>query len=257
VVATAGGFYWLIHVVRAFAGLPWSVAVLAWLVFCSYQGVTFLLFGWFVHSIRSRRALPMAWLAPLAAVSAEFVMPALFPWHLAITQAWHPLIIQIADLGGPLGVTALLVLINGATYDLWTRRRDGRYPALAAALVFAAAIAYGYLRLNQFDRLAHVAPKLQVGVVQPNFAYRSDGVIIPAEAARQLATLQTETRVLSAAGAQLVIWSEGSYPLPVARDMAADFAAESPRAVRRGFATPLLIGAMTVERATSIRLFGS
>ena len=42
----------------------------------------------------------------------ELVVPFVFPWYLAITQAWVRPVIQIADLTGPLGVSFLLVLSN-------------------------------------------------------------------------------------------------------------------------------------------------
>src|ERR1700728_2069409 len=151
VVETAGGFYWLIDVMQRFADFPWWAAALVLLLFCAARALIFLLFTGVVCGIRRWRRIPMTLLAPLGLVSCELVVPQLFPCGQWISQAWHPLVIQIAELTGPLGVTALLMLINGALYDLAVDRRSARYPALAAAALLAAALIFGAVRMRQVD----------------------------------------------------------------------------------------------------------
>ncbi len=56
----------------------------------------------------------MTLLAPIAMVSCELLVPQLFPCGQWISQAWNPLVIQVSELTGPFGVTALLMMINGA-----------------------------------------------------------------------------------------------------------------------------------------------
>src|SRR5580692_9486887 len=175
IVETAGGFYWLIDVTQRFAEFPWWAAALVLLVFCAARGVIFLLFTGLVCGIRRWRRVPMSVLAPLALVSCELLVPQLFPCGQWISQAWHPLVIQIAELTGPLGVTALLMMVNGALYDLVVDRRAARYPALAAAVLAAAALIFGAVRMRQVDDVIARAPRLKVGLVQPNFAYTANG----------------------------------------------------------------------------------
>ncbi len=127
-----GGFYWLIELLQRFANVSLPVAVLIYVLFSTYQGSVFLFFGWMVRTIHDRKAFSMALLAPTSMVVAELFVPLLFPSHLAIMQAWHPMVIQIADLTGPMGVTALLLMVNGAIYGLLTRGRRGVLPAFAA-----------------------------------------------------------------------------------------------------------------------------
>ena len=140
IVETGGGFYWLIDVMQRFADFPKVAAALVFLVFCATRAVIFLLFTGIVCGIRRRRRIPMTVLAPVGLVSCELLVPQLFPCGQWISQAWHPLVIQIAELTGPLGVTALLMMVNGALYDLAVDRRAARYPALAAAVLAAAAL---------------------------------------------------------------------------------------------------------------------
>jgi apolipoprotein N-acyltransferase len=245
-VETAGGFYWLIDVMRRFANFPWWAAALVFMLFCAARAIIFLLFTGIVRGIRARRRVPMTVLAPLAMVSAEFVVPQLFPCGQWISQAWQPLVIQIAELTGPLGVTALLMLVNGALYDVAVEGRAAIYPAMAAAALVAAALVFGAVRMRQVDDTVARAPRLKVGLVQPNFAYTADGEMSREEAIRQLTALQTESRRLQRAGAQLVVWSEGSYPVALPRDFAADFAPESLGMIRRGLSIPVVVGAEMV-----------
>jgi apolipoprotein N-acyltransferase len=243
VVETGGGFYWLIDVMQRFAEFPWWAAALVFLLFCATRAIIFLLFTAIVCGIRRRRRVPMTALAPLAMVVSELIVPQLFPCGQWISQAWHPLVIQIAELTGPLGVTALLMLVNGALYDAAADPRAARFPALAAAALSAAALVFGAVRMRQVDDIIAHAPRLSVGLVQPNFAYTVDGEFSRDEAVRQLSALQSESRHLQEAGAQLVVWSEGAYPVTLPRDFSADFTPDYAGMIRRGFSVPAVIGA--------------
>jgi apolipoprotein N-acyltransferase len=256
VVETAGGFYWLIDVMQRFAGAPWLVGLLVLAVFAAARGLIFLFFTAVVCALRRRRALPMTLLAPLVMPWCEFVVPQLFPCGQWISQAWHPLVIQVSELTGPWGVTALLMLVNGAHYDVMQSPRRARYPALAAAAIVATALLFGAVRMREIDALIARAPRLKVGLVQPNIAYTNDGVFSPEEAERELAALQGASRRLEQAGAELVVWSEGSYPVALPRDFTADFAEGSAARVRRGLAGPLIIGADRYD-AASERIYNS
>ncbi len=248
-VETAGGFYWLIDVMRRFADFPWVGAAAVFLLFCATRAIIFLLFTGAVLGIRRRIRVPMTLLAPIAMVSCELLVPQLFPCGQWISQAWNPLVIQVSELTGPMGVTALLMMINGALYDLLLEPRAARYPAAAAAALLGAALIFGAVRMHQTDAIAARAPHLQVGLVQPNFAYTIDGEFSRDEALRQLTALQEQSRRLERAGAQLLVWSEGSFPVAVPRDFSADFSADSPAMIRRGFSVPTLIGAEMYDAA--------
>ncbi len=191
----------------------------------------------------------MTLLAPLVMAGCEFVIPQLFPCGQWITQAWHPLIIQIAELTGPLGVTALLMTVNGALYDAWESPRRARLPLISAAAVLAAAWIFGAVRMRQIDELVAHAPQLKIGLVQPNFPYTMDGEFSRDEAVRQLTALQEQTRRLEREGAQVMVWSEGSYPAALPRDFNADYASDSMAMIRRGIEAPLVIGADTYDSA--------
>ncbi len=249
VVETAGGFYWLIDVMRRFADFPWIGAAAVFLLFCATRAIIFLLFTAAVLTIRKRIRVPMTLLGPIAMVSCELLVPQLFPCGQWISQAWNPLVIQVSELTGPLGVTALLMMLNGALYDLILEPRAARYPAIAAAALLAAALIFGAVRMRQIDEIAARSPSLKVGLVQPNFAYTIDGEFSRDEALHQLTALQEQSRRLEREGAQLLVWSEGSFPIAVPRNFSADFSADSLAMIRRGFSVPTLIGAEMYDAA--------
>jgi apolipoprotein N-acyltransferase len=248
-IETAGGFYWVIDVTRRFADFSWVGAALVFLLFCATRAIIFLLFTAAVCAIRRRVRIPMALLGPMAMVSCELVVPQLFPCGQWISQAWNLVVIQISELTGPLGVTALLMMVNGALYDLTLNARAGRYPAMAAAVLLAAALIFGAVRMRQIDAVVAQAPRVEVGLVQPNFAYSVSEEFSRDEAVRQLTALQEQSSRLEREGAQLLVWSEGSYPVAVPRDFSADFSPDSLAMIRRGFAVPALIGAEMYDAA--------
>jgi apolipoprotein N-acyltransferase len=271
-VANVGGFYWITGLLSRFAHLPFALSLLGLLLLCGYQAIVFLLFAWATRSIRrtsrERRgaALPMALVAPVVMVAFEILVPFIFPWYLAITQAWVMPVIQIAELTGPVGVTALLLAVNGAIHDAISERSPRRrwLPAAGAAGAVALALAFGLVRIGQVRDARDAAPGLMVGVVQGNIAFDRKGLDRADLAARQLADLQ---RVSAAAergdvaavdrsgramqparGAELLVWTESSYPYTVPRDATADFPDHSRARIRREFTAPLVLGALTRDR---------
>jgi apolipoprotein N-acyltransferase len=247
VIETGGGFYWIIDTTQRFAGFPWIGGAAVLVLFCATRALIFLLFTAIVCGIRRRRPVPMVVLAPLAMAASEYLVPQIFPCGQWITQAWHPLLIQISDLTGPYGVTALLMMVNGALYDAATALRAGQprvayAPLLGAAAVLGAALAYGAVRMQAIDALRASAPTLKVGLVQPNIPNSSTGDFSAEEAAHELAGLTSESQRLERLGADITVWSEGAYPVALPRTLGIDFPPDSPARIRRGLEAPLLAG---------------
>ncbi|HEY2676493.1 MAG TPA: apolipoprotein N-acyltransferase [Steroidobacteraceae bacterium] len=255
-IETAGGFYWLIDTVGRFADFPWIGGLGILLLFCATRAIIFLLFTAIVCVIRRRVAVPMTVLGPLVMVACELSVPQLFPCGQYISQAWNPHVIQISELTGPAGVTALLMLVNGALYDLILDARRARNAAIGGALLLAAALIFGAVRMRQVDQAIAHAPGLRVGLVQPNFANNNDGVFSRDRAVRELGALQEQSRRLEKAGAQLTVWSEGSYPMALPHDFNADFPADNYAMVRRDIREPTLIGVNTYDAAVD-QIFNS
>jgi len=243
-IANLGGFYWMGGLFHRFGHMPWPLAGLLLLAFAAYQGLIFLVFLTALRVIRRRMSLPAGLVAPISLVAAELLVPVLFPFYLGFTQSWRPHVIQIADLGGPLAVTALLGMVNGAIYDLIAERQRRLVSFSIAAAVLIGALTYGHLRIRQIEARRAVAPKLRVGIVQSNIGFFSKG----SDPARQLAGLQGRSAELQASGAELIVWPETAYPYPISRHQSADYSEGDERRIHRGFDAPLLFGAVTIDR---------
>src|SRR5262249_34094972 len=154
-------------------------------------------------------------------------------------------VIQIADLTGPLGVTALLLLANGAIYELITARRW--VPAAVSAGLLVGALGYGELRLRQVDARVAAADKVQVGIVQGNVPFSDKGFEHPELAASQLEDLKVKSVELDRAGADLIVWSETAFPYEIPRSFIKEPKQPGIRSEngRRLFEAPLLFGALT------------
>jgi len=224
-VASAGGFSWVIELLTRHSNIPWALAVVALFLLAAYQGLVFWLFGMSVRRVRdlSRERLgaplPMVLLAPLAMVTFETIVPVIFPFNLALTQAWQTPVIQIAELTGPVGVTALLMVTGGALYDAVSEssRRRRLIPAAAAAAVLAGCLVFGFVRMAQVDARRDSAPHLSVGLVQGNIPMDGPEAAQENFPVRVLVDLQRVSHDLEKRGAQLIVWSESGYPYSVPR----------------------------------------
>lgn len=258
-LGNAGGFSWLLGFFQHFGHMPvWESAPIFSLL-VGYQGLMFAFWSWGVFVVRQKwPRIPLFVIAPVVMAAVELPVPQIFPYSLAISQAWVPTVIQLAELGGPVVVTFAMLLVNGALYQLYQLfrarkegapggdRRRGRAPLLAIAATLLFTLAFGRLRIYMTDARMAAAPKIKVGLVQANIGI--DEKWDPGEAAHNLAVHQEASKALAAGGADLLVWPESSYPYALPRDVRQDAAPDSPYRLMRDFATPTLFGTVTLAR---------
>ena len=246
-VVNLGGLYWFVRYLERFGHLPLVAALLIFFLLIAYQAVTWALFGHLLRRMHRDAGVPVTFLAPIVFVGIEAVVPYIFDWHLAITQAWATPIIQIAELTGPPGVSFLIMLCNGMLYDVvHTRRTATAWPrgaVCAAAAVLVACVAFGFVRIHQVRSARHAAATFTVGVVQANIGVQRKRR--PEEALPLLKLHQKLSAALQQAGADLILWPETSYPYVFRRDQSRDWPRGHPRRARNGFERPLLFGSVT------------
>src|SRR3954466_4997087 len=137
-VTHLGGYTWLIHLLTVFAYAPLPLAVLGYLLVCAGQGLLFGAVALVLVWVGRRTRWPAAALLPLSLVAVEFAFPLLFQSYTGV--ALMPLLplVQIADLGGPLILSALQAVVNGAIYDAfeaWRLRKPPPVRVMSASLV--------------------------------------------------------------------------------------------------------------------------
>ncbi len=253
-VTNLGGLSWISDLVERFGPVsrPWAIAIYG--IYCSYQALVFAGFAWTLSGLRrglvkAQLSLPLWVLAPVVMVAWELVVPLVFPWNLGMTQASVVPVIQLAELGGPFAITALLLLVTGAICDAVVDERQRVLACVLALGIVSAALLFGRQRIAALEAEDRGAPALRVGIVQGNFSFDRHAAGQRELAAQQLAMLQRMSRELERRGAQLIVWSETAYPYGLATSLERDFGEATPQRIARDLSVPLLFGAPSVEEA--------
>jgi len=201
-------------VIVRFTPLPWVAGAVALVLLAAFEGLRWSLACVACETLaRARVPRPLAF---AAGVYAGTFVPTIMPWTPADAVSPWPVLVQLADVFGGRGVTALMALTAGLAASglrsalLPATRRRGAAWLVAALAVVAAQAGIGVARTAGVERLRAAAPHASVGLVQP-----SVGATTRWEDERAPAILEellTLTRRAEARGAELVIWHEAAYP---------------------------------------------
>jgi len=243
IVGHAGGFYWVIGMFQVFAGVPWPIAALGWLLLAAANGIVLAVWAWAVRLITRGTNWSVVWVAPVLWTALEKSWPEIFPNYLGASQYLLPHLTQLADVTGILGVSFLVVLINATIYaaaaDCLEHRRLAWRELAWCAAVLALVLGYGELRIRALDRQVAAAETLSVGLVQTNRG-AADKFHDPESSFRehqQMSRALAQTQPLD-----LVVWPEGICQLNLA-------ASRDGRLASLGeLATPVLMGAILRQR---------
>ncbi len=247
-VAHLVGYHWVIHLLRTFAHLPTPLAALGYVLLSVGQAASFAAFGLLAWALCRRGRLPLGLGIPLAIMSSELAFPLLFPSFMANSQARMPWVTQIADVGGVILVSGLLALVNGAVYELLSRRLQRRHRLALAGLAFGAlacSVAYSAIRIEQMEARDREAPKLKTAIVQANVGAGSkhddvDGGI------RRFRRMTEEAMDLPGIG--LVVWPESGFNRAVHPGLQ-----NLTGHVAREVKAPMILGALRTEGAGKAR----
>ncbi|MCY1080488.1 apolipoprotein N-acyltransferase [Archangium lansingense] len=241
------GFRWGYMLLDRFGHLPAWARVLALLLLAAYQASVFSLWAGLGTFLTRSARVPWLVSLPLAVAVAESVLPFLFPWNLAVTvwRAWP--LLQVAEFGGAPAVSALVVLINLTLLEAGLALRHGHplpRPVRVACGVVLAVVTAGLLRAMHVAAAREAAPKVRVGIVQPN-----SGTVTAEDRKHRgeqyLATLRQATHELARGGAELVVWPESAFPYLFDRQLTREYAPGHPWELRPGFSGTLLFGALS------------
>lgn len=233
----AGGFSWLLGMLQTFSGFPLALCFVFCLILWAYQGLKYALVGWMTARAERRGWSPaLAFLA--AFVATELLYPLLFPYYFGDAFYGRPVLLQTADLGGPIMLSVVVVATNLAVAELVAARLRGagdRRVVYAGAGVLGFALVYGLLRIAMVDASVAKAEALQVGVVQGNLGLMQNHTA-PGESLRRH---RQATQELREQGAKLVVWSESAVDLSADDRILSDFYRAN---VAGGLGVPLIFG---------------
>lgn len=215
-------FYWIVYVTVVYGNLPWVVGGAVLLLLAGYLSLYRGFWAW-LYTWGAARGLAGYWWGPVLWVSLEFLQTYLitgFPWML-LGYGLHQSssLLQVVDLTGVYGLSALVVLVNIAIYDFcvgWTTgRRPWRSLALAS-LALAAVFGYGLWRLPGVQQEMARSPRLTVAVAQGNIEQgRKWDPAYQEETLRIYRELTLATRPQAPA---LIVWPETAAPFFFLRD---------------------------------------
>ena len=260
--------YWLVPVMRTYGYLPLYLSLSVLFLFAAVLALFMAVFTTALTVLgttpaRAMVAIPVLWVA--LEYLRSFIFSG-FPWELlGYSQFLRLRLIQISDIFGVYGLSALIVLCNAAILfaglylmkKKWqTARISGRLTA-GALITAAAALAltwfYGQQRLVAIDRLIADAPKTRIAVVQGNIDQS-----IKWNAAFQKQTVARYNRLSLAAMKKkpdLIVWPESATPFYLMYDQ------KLSEIVFKGIEhtrTDYLIGSPSVTRqADTVQYFNS
>jgi apolipoprotein N-acyltransferase len=210
------GFHWLVGTLRAFSALPPVLCALVYGLICFLQAGQQAAFVLLCFRVKLNGRDPL-WLAPLCFGAVELVYPLLFPNYFGASLHRATWLAQLAELGGPILVSMLLVAVNAALCAALRPAHVGvrmRAVGIGASLL-ALVSGYGALREQQVLAAAARAPKLEVGVVQANMGTRQKREDRP-EGKRRYLEQSRGLELATPRRPDLLVWPETAvqYVLP-------------------------------------------
>lgn len=236
-VITLGGFYWMVHATQEYGGLPLGAAIGLWLAFALVNQLQIPLYlllrrsvyeRFFGENVGASRVILIALLLGALYAGIESLYPKLFldtAGHAFYDSPW---VRQWADIGGPFGITVLILACNELLYlalklttgfarDPSVRGRSRPLWAMIGVAAIAVA-AYGNFRIRQFSQdPGSSSPAFRVALIQANIG---DYLKMAAERGGYEATEEVMDRYLRLSrkavadgpAPDAVIWPETAYP---------------------------------------------
>jgi apolipoprotein N-acyltransferase len=236
-----GGFYWLLNMLKTFSGFPTALCLVFVVIICAYQALRLAFMGW-LFGRAANRGWPVPAVFAAAFATSELLWPLLFPWYYAATVHNVPVLMQLAELGGPILVGVVLVSVNMAIAEpLRARLAASRETAVgkttpyrgavsseervlvtlnrkvigAGVIALLFALLFGAARISMVKSAVEKAEPVRVGYVQGNMGLMQKRER-PGEGLRRHISLTQELRDK---GVDFVVWSESSVTFSVPEEM--------------------------------------
>jgi len=171
-ILTLIGFNWIIITIHDFGGMPWPVAALGLLAFCSfatiYIPIAGLLFAFIKKKIKLSSLQSLILVASLLAI-LEPIIKTIFPWNFGYTLMTLPIpLYQVAEWIGFEGLSTVIIFANIILYCMVfpvSKNINKLTGALTVLILFSTLTLCGYYLENN---LPETDKNLKVGIVQAN-----------------------------------------------------------------------------------------
>jgi len=224
--------YWLVPVMRTYGYLPAVLSVSVLFLLAAFLALFMASFAAALSKVGKKPARCLVTI-PLLWVALEYLRSFLFsgfPWELLGYSQFNRLqLIQISDILGVYGLSALIAYVNGAVFItlLYFAKRRWLDADITKRLVTGAVTAfilgialgwsYGHWRLKTIDDLIAISPKTHIAVVQGNIdqavKWDPDFQIDTVKKYNRLSASITEQRP------DLIVWPESATPFYLLYDV--------------------------------------
>jgi len=165
------GFNWVGHTLHEFGPLPWALALLGLLGFCTFANLHFALAGivW-QQAVTRFRLSPRAslLLLPLSVAVLERTFPMIFDWHFGYTWYWvEAPMIQTAEIWGFRFLSAYTIFFNLIVFYAVAGRQKV-YKKIWLTTGFASLVALNAFGWLLQSRLPTPDAQVNVLVIQAN-----------------------------------------------------------------------------------------
>ncbi|MBW2317321.1 MAG: apolipoprotein N-acyltransferase [Deltaproteobacteria bacterium] len=170
--------YWIAGVMKTYGHLSTPVSWSILLLLVIYLSLYLASFAALVSSIinRPNRSPMWVWLAPFLWVGLEYIRATVlsgFPWeNLGYSQYNLLPLIQISDMFGVYGLSALIIAANLVLFNIWNDFSEKRTipwkPIVFLGLLIVGSLSYGTWRIKQVEITTKIAPKQTVALIQGN-----------------------------------------------------------------------------------------
>jgi apolipoprotein N-acyltransferase len=254
--------YWLVPVMRTYGYLPMVLSVSVLVLLAAFLALFVAVFSTILAAVGRKPAGCLA-MIPLIWVALEYTRSFIFsgfPWELlGYSQYIRLQLIQISDILGVYGVSALIAFVNGALFIalLYLTKRRWQHTAITKRLAAGSSIAlilgvgltwsYGHWRLKTIDSLITIAPKTRISVIQGNIDQA-----VKWDPAFQIDTIKKYNQLsLSVIKEKpdLIVWPESATPFYFMYDIAPS---EMVFKGIRQTATDYLIGSPSFKRTEGV-----
>ena len=234
-----------------FTPLPLPVGLLALLLLGMAEGLRWLVVGAATRQLVLRRV--PGFLAFGVAVWLSTFVPVVFPWSVAGGISPATRLMQLADVIGERGTSALFamsaaLLAEAVRSQLSKEQRLAMQHAAFGLGIPLLMGVFGHVRMAQVESARMAAPHARIALVQPSTQARERWD--PNEATSILRRLTMLTTAAEQRGADLVIWPEAAFPytLPATatNDLAGSWAVLQP-----GVRGPVLTGVLMQGRGAA------
>jgi len=225
--------YWLVPVMRTYGYLPAYLSISVLFLFAAFLALFIALFAAALAAV-GRKPAGCLTLMPLIWVALEYIRSFIFsgfPWELLGYSQYNRLqLIQISDIFGVYGLSAIIAFGNGAifitllhlTKKQWQQtditKRLAAGSMIASILGAALTLTYGHWRLQAIDSYVAAAPKTRISVIQANIDQA-----IKWDPAFQIKTIKKYSQLSALANKQqpdLIVWPESATPFYFLYDVA-------------------------------------